>query len=36
LAQRRVSQECIYMLLGEVIEHSRTDQMLVTAARGGP
>ena len=29
---RRVSQECIYMLLGEVIEHSRTDQMFVTPA----
>jgi phosphate transport system ATP-binding protein len=29
---RRVSQECIYMLLGEVVEHSRTDQMFVTPA----
>jgi phosphate transport system ATP-binding protein len=27
---RRASEECIFMLLGKVIEHSRTDEMFVT------
>ena len=27
---RRTSDECIFMLLGKVIEHSRTDIMFVT------
>ncbi len=27
---RRVSQECIFMLLGEVVEHSGTDQLFLT------
>lgn len=27
---RRVSQECCFMLLGEVVEHERTDQLFLT------
>jgi len=27
---RRASEECVFMLLGKVIEHTRTDQMFVT------
>ncbi len=27
---RRASEECIFMLLGKVIEHARTDEMFVT------
>jgi phosphate transport system ATP-binding protein len=27
---RRASEECIFMLLGKVIEHSRTGEMFVT------
>lgn len=27
---RRVSAECIFMLLGEIIEHSRTEEMFLT------
>jgi phosphate transport system ATP-binding protein len=27
---RRVSQECAFMLMGEVIEHSRTKDLFVT------
>jgi phosphate transport system ATP-binding protein len=27
---RRASEECIFMLLGEVIEHSRTEQLFLT------
>ena len=27
---RRVSQECIFMLLGEVIEHAQTEQLFLT------
>jgi len=30
---RRASEECIFMLLGKVIEHSRTDEMFVTPAQ---
>ena len=30
---RRASEECVFMLLGKVIEHSRTDEMFVTPAR---
>ncbi len=30
---RRASEECIFMLLGKVIEHSRTDTMFVTPRR---
>ena len=30
---RRASEECIFMLLGEVIEHTPTDAMFVTPAR---
>ena len=26
---RRVSDECIFMLLGEIIEHSRTEDMFL-------
>ena len=26
---RRVSDECVYMLLGEIVEHSRTEQMFI-------
>jgi phosphate transport system ATP-binding protein len=29
---RRVSDECIFMLMGEVIEHSRTGSMFLTPA----
>ena len=27
---RRVSQECIFMLLGEIIEHDRTEQIFLS------
>lgn len=27
---RRVSDECIFMLLGELMEHSRTEDMFLT------
>jgi phosphate transport system ATP-binding protein len=27
---RRASDECIFMLLGEVIEHSRTEDLFLT------
>jgi phosphate transport system ATP-binding protein len=27
---RRASEECVFMLLGKVIEHSATDEMFVT------
>ena len=27
---RRVSDECIFMLLGEIIEHSRTEELFLT------
>ena len=27
---RRVSDECIFMLLGEIIEHSRTEDLFLT------
>jgi phosphate transport system ATP-binding protein len=27
---RRASEECVFMLLGKVIEHSKTEQMFVT------
>ncbi len=30
---RRASDECIFMLLGRVVEHARTDNMFVTPAR---
>ncbi len=30
---RRASEECIFMLLGKVVEHSRTDEMFVTPAQ---
>jgi phosphate transport system ATP-binding protein len=30
---RRASEECIFMLMGKVIEHSATDAMFVTPAR---
>ncbi len=30
---RRASEECIFMLMGRVVEHSRTDQMFVTPAK---
>ena len=30
---RRASEECIFMLMGRVVEHSRTDQMFVTPAQ---
>ena len=30
---RRASEECIFMLLGRLIEHSATDEMFVTPAR---
>ncbi len=29
---RRASEECIFMLLGKVIEHSATDRMFVNPA----
>jgi len=29
---RRVSQECIFMLMGEMIEHSHTEQLFLTPA----
>ena len=29
---RRVSQECAFMLLGEVIEHGRTEDLFLTPA----
>ncbi len=27
---RRVSDECVFMLLGEVVEHTRTEQLFLT------
>ena len=27
---RRASEECVFMLLGKMIEHARTDEMFVT------
>jgi phosphate transport system ATP-binding protein len=27
---RRISDECIFMLLGEIIEHSRTEDLYIT------
>ena len=30
---RRASEECIFMLMGKVIEHSKTEEMFVTPAR---
>ena len=30
---RRASEECIFMLMGEVIEHTATDAMFVTPAK---
>ena len=27
---RRVSKECIFMLLGEIVEHSRTEELFIT------
>jgi len=30
---RRASEECIFMLMGRVIEHNRTDQVFVTPAK---
>jgi phosphate transport system ATP-binding protein len=27
---RRVSQECAFMLLGEVVEHARTENLFLT------
>ena len=30
---RRASEECIFMLLGKVVEHSRADEMFVTPAK---
>ena len=27
---RRVSKECIFMLLGEIVEHSRTKTLFIT------
>jgi len=30
---RRASEECIFMLMGKVVEHSPTDEMFVTPAR---
>lgn len=29
---RRASEECVFMLLGKVVEHSRTEEMFVTPA----
>jgi phosphate transport system ATP-binding protein len=29
---RRISDECIYMLLGEMIEHRRTEDLFLTPA----
>ena len=30
---RRASEECVFMLLGEIIEHGQTDEMFVTPRR---
>lgn len=30
---RRASEECVFMLMGEVIEHSQTDEMFVSPAQ---
>lgn len=30
---RRASEECIFMLMGRLVEHSRTDEMFVTPAK---
>ena len=27
---RRVSDECIFMLLGEIVEHNRTEDLFIT------
>jgi ABC-type phosphate transport system ATPase subunit len=29
---RRASEECVFMLMGKVVEHSRTDELFVTPA----
>jgi phosphate transport system ATP-binding protein len=30
---RRASDECVFMLMGRVMEHSKTDDMFVTPAK---
>ena len=30
---RRASEECIFMLMGRVVEHSRTDQIFIKPAK---
>ena len=30
---RRASEECIFMLMGKVVEHSPTDEMFVTPSK---
>lgn len=30
LIRARVSEECLFMLLGEVVEHSRTEDLFLT------
>lgn len=29
---RRASEECVFMLMGKVVEHARTEEMFVTPA----
>ena len=29
---RHASEECVFMLMGKVVEHARTDEMFVTPA----
>ena len=29
---RRASEECVFMLMGRVVEHARTEEMFVTPA----
>jgi phosphate transport system ATP-binding protein len=29
---RRISDECIFMLLGEVVEHNRTEELFINPA----
>ena len=29
---RRISDECIFMLMGEIIEHTRTEELFLTPA----
>ncbi len=31
---RRVSEECIFMLLGEIVEHNRTEELFITPKSG--